>query len=261
VRRGGAPDTETLGPASAEGDVEKTRAQLLPEDGFSTLASTQVTTRGEPDALIAAQVELLGSEPSLHLKVDGKKESRTQVTVSEQGGSRVALVSCACQLPTGEHTIDLAASARGSETSVGPRSLAVFPEVKLDDAGPQPVAQNAFATDTKRVTAEGETLAATSGGGGDGPAIVLVSISSPRSQTGADNVRLATTIGGDEADDLARTTFPGGKIDAYLDENGAGEPVEVRGYTTAGETAVSVASIIVCNCEMERGDPASEQGS
>jgi hypothetical protein len=135
-----------------------------------------------------------------------------------------------------------------------------FPEVDLSGTGPQPVAQNALATEEKPVTAVGETLASTPGGGGSGPAIVLVAVSSPRSQTGADNVRLAVTIGEDEADDLARTTFAGGKIDAYLDENGAGEPVVVRAYTTAGQTPVGVASIVVCNCAMERGNTASEQG-
>jgi hypothetical protein len=253
--------TETLGPASAEGDIEKSKAQLLPEDGFSTLVSTQISTRGEPDTLVAGQVELLGAEPELRLKVDGERERRAQVTVSEQDGSRVALVSCACNFPTGEHTVVIEGAADGAQTSVGPRTLVVFPEVDLKETGPQPVSQSALDTADKPVTAEGETLVSTQPTGGDGAAIVLVSVSSPRSLTGADNVRLAVTIGEDQADELARTTLPGGKIAAYLDPNGAGEPVEVRGYTTSGQTPVGVASIIVCNCGVERGDPASEQGS
>lgn len=252
--------TETLGPASAEGDIEKSPAQILPGDGFTTLVSTQISTRGTPDTLVAGQVELLGSEPKLRLKVDGKTEPKAQVQVSQQGGSRVALVSCACDFQTGEHNVVIEAASDGAETTVGPRTLVVFPEVNLEDVGPQPISQSAMDTSEKPVTAEGETLVSTPAGGGSGPALVLVSVSSPRSETGADNVRLAVTIGTDQADELARTTIPSGKIDAYLDENGAGDEVSVSGYTTSGETRVGVASIIVCNCGLERDQPSSEQG-
>ena len=74
----------------------------------------------------------------------------------------------------------------------------------------------------------------------------------PRTGTGSENVRLEVEIGGDVTDELAKTTIPTGKLVAYLDEDGAGEDVTLRGYTTAGRTAVGVASLITCDCGISR---------
>ena len=246
-------DAETLGPASAEGDIEQSPAELRSTDGYTTLVTTQITTRGKEDAFVAAQVALPSStRPELRLKIDGDVERDAEVTTSGSAGDRVAIVSCACKLPTGEHTIVLEGTASSGTARVGARTLIVFDEVSFDDTDGSAVAESALVTEEASVDAEGTTLAQTSAGDGSGPALVIVSIAAPRSRTGADNVRLAVEIGGDVANELAKTTIPSGKLSAYLDDNGAGEPVVARGYTTAGEVKVGAASIIVCNCDVGR---------
>jgi hypothetical protein len=246
-------ETETLGPASTEGDIEQSPAQLRESDGYTTLVSTQVTTRGKDDALIAGQVALpSGTTPDLRLKIDGEEERDAEVSASGKGDERFALVSCACKLPTGEHTVVLEGTAPSGETRVGARTLFVFDEVSFDDTGGDAVAQSALVTDETDVDAEGATLAQTPAGDGSGPAMVIAAIAAPRSRTGMDNVRIAVEIGGDVANELAKTTIPSGKLSAYLDDNGAGEPVVARGYTTNGQVQVGAASLIVCNCDVAR---------
>jgi hypothetical protein len=246
-------DTETLGPASTEGDIEQSPAELRESDGYSTLVSTQVTTRGKDDALVAAQVALpQGTTPELRLKVDGKVDRDAEVSTAGKGDGRFALVSCACKLSTGEHTVVLEGTASSGETRVGARTLFVFDEVSFDDTGGPAVAQSALVTDDTDVDAEGATLAQTPAGDGSGPSMAIAAIAAPRSRTGMDNVRLAVEIGGDVANELAKTTIPSGKLSAYLDNNGAGEPVVVRGYTTNGQVTVGTASLIVCNCDIQR---------
>ncbi|HEX6117680.1 MAG TPA: hypothetical protein VFY99_11305 [Solirubrobacterales bacterium] len=246
-------ETETLGPTSAEGDVEQSPVELRSTDGYTTLISTQITTRGDEDALVAAQVALPSStRPPLRLKVDGKVERDAEVTTTGSADARVALVSCACKLPTGEHTVVLEGTADGGTARVGARTLVVFDEVTFEGTSGPAVAESDFVVEHATVDAEGATLAQTPAGDGSGPALVFTSISSPRSRTGADNIRLAVEIGGDVGDELAKTTIPSGSLSAYLDQNGAGEPVVVRGYTTTGETQVGAASVMVCNCDVGR---------
>ena len=246
-------ETETLGPASAEGDIEVSSATLRSEQGFSTLVSTQITTRGDKDTLVASQIELLGSgEPSFRLKVDGETERDAKLEVTSEQGARTALLSCACKMSTGEHVILVEAAAKGSTAKVGARSLLVFPEVQLDDVGSSPVSASDLETGGADVESEGVTLAETPAGDGSGPVIVLASVVTPRTGTGSENVRLEVLIGGDDADELAKTSIPSGKLVAYLDQNGAGKEVELRGYTTAGRTAVGVSSIITCDCGLAR---------
>ena len=246
-------DTETRGPSSAEGDIVRTQATLRASDGFTTLATTQVTTRGNDDALVVAQVALPSStRPELRLKIDGKKEGGAEVTTTGSGSSRAALVSCACKLPTGEHEIVLEGTTADGTAKVGARTLFAFDEVAFDETGGPAVAEAELVTEPATVDAEGTTLAQTSAGDGTGPAFVIAGIAAPRSRTGADNVRLAVEIGGEVSNELAKTTIPSGKLTAYLDDDGAGEPVVVRGYTTAGQTNVAVASIVVCNCAVQR---------
>jgi len=247
-------ENSTLGPTSAEGDIETSQATLQPDGGFSTLATTQTTTRGDKDALLAAQVEILGSsDPQLRLKVDGKVEKDTQIDTTEEGGSRVALVSCACQLPTGEHEIVLEAASGGGTGKIGVRTLIVFADVDLDDSASSAVNGSALITDPVTVTAQGETLAKTpTSASGDGSLIVIGSTAAPRSGVGSENVRTEILIGGETTSELAKTTIPGGKLVAYLSDEGAGEDVEMRGFTTSGETPVAVSSIITCACGVAR---------
>ncbi len=146
----------------------------------------------------------------------------------------------------------LEGTATSGTAEVGGRTLLVFDQVKFDDTGSSGISQSDLVTESTTVDAEGATLAQTPAGDGSGPALVFVSIAAPRSRTGADDVRLSVTIGGDAADELARTRIPSGKLSAYLDPNGAGKEVEVRGYTTAGETQVGATSIVVCNCDVGR---------
>lgn len=245
-------EAETRGPSSAEGDIVPTPATLRSGEGYTTLVSTQITTRGAEDTLVAGQAALRGgTRPELRLKVDGKVERDAVVETTGSGDARSAVVSCACELPTGEHTIVLEGTASSGTATVGARTLLVFPEVGLD-GGTTPVAESALVSELATVDAEGTTLAETPASDGSGPAIVIASIRGPHSGPGNDNVRLAVSIGGDVANELAVTTIPSGKIVAYLDENGAGEEVVARGYTTAGEVPVQIASIIVCDCGLRR---------
>jgi hypothetical protein len=249
------PSNTELGPASAEGDIELSRATLRAENGYSTLVSTQITTRGDKDTLIAGQVALSdgSAEPALRLKVDGEKEPDATVDVTSDGGDRTALVSCACELPTGEHIVLIEGAAKGATGKVGARTLVVFPEVKLDDAGAAPVSGSALVTDETAVIPEGATLAETSSSGsGGGPLIVLASVAVPRTGTGSEDVRLEVLAGGDTSDELARTSIPSGKLVAYLDSEGAGDEVTLRGYTTAGRASIGVASLITCDCGLAR---------
>jgi hypothetical protein len=245
-------EAETLGPTSAEGDIEQSPAGLRAGEGYSTLVSTQATTRGNEEALVAAQVALPSSEPKLRLKVDGEVASEAEVTTTGSGSDRTAVVSCKCKLPTGEHTIALEGAANGGDVSVGARTLVVFDEVSFKGTSGPAVADSDLVTDDATVDAEGTELASTPAGDGSGPALVIASIAAPRSRTGADNVRLSVEIGGDVANELAKTTIPSGKLSAYLDDNGAGEAVTVKGFTTSGQVDVGAASVIVCNCDVAR---------
>jgi hypothetical protein len=248
-------ETETLGPASAEGDIEPSAATLRAEDGFSTLVSTQITTRGNVDTLVAGQIELEGSaQPRFRFKIDGKVAKGTHVEVSEDEGNRVAVVSCACQLKTGDHDVVLEGAAKSSTERVGAKTLVVFDDVGLDEPGSQPISGSDLVTDQTQVISEGADLAKTSthGDGGPGPLLVIALAASPRTGTGSENVRLEVEIGGEVSDELAKTTIPTGKLVAYLDGDGAGEDVTLRGYTTAGRTEVGVASLLTCNCGISR---------
>ena len=245
-------ETETLGPSSAEGDVEQSPAELRAGEGFSTLANTQATTRGAEEALVAAQVAMPSGEAKLRLNIDGEVERDAEITDSGSGSDSVAVLSCKCKLPTGEHTIVLEGASSGGDVRVGARTLFVFDEVSFEGTSGPAVAQSALVTDDATVDAEGTSLAETPAGEGSGPALVIASIAAPRSRTGADNVRLSVEVGGDVANELAKTTIPSGKLSAYLDDNGAGEAVTVRGYTTSGEVDIGAASIVVCNCDVAR---------
>ncbi len=248
-------ETATLGPQSAEGDIESSPATLRAEDGYSTLVTTQITTRGNEDTLVAGQVELTGSaQPEFRLKVDEKVAKGVQVDVSESDGNRVAVVSCACKFKTGTTTSSSRPRRRARPRTVGARTLVVFAEVELDDSGASPVSGSTLVTDKTQVESEGVTLAETSteGGDGGGPLLVIASIASPKTGTGSENVRSEVRIGGEITDEVAKTTIPTGKLVAYLDNDGAGEDVELRGYTTSGRTAVGVSSIIACNCGIAR---------
>jgi hypothetical protein len=245
-------DTETLGPTATEGDIEQSPAVLRPSDGYTTLVSTQATTRGDEAALVAAQVAVPASEPQLRLKIDGEVEKDAEVTTTGSGSSRVAVVSCKCKVPTGEHVIVLEGTSSGGEVRVGGRTLVFFDEVSFEGTGGPAIAESTFVSEDTTVDAEGASLAEIPAGDGSGPALVITTIAAPRSQTGADNVRASVQIGGDVANEVARTQIPSGKLSAYLDDNGAGEPVTVRGYTTAGEVQVGAASILVCNCDVSR---------
>lgn len=245
-------ETETLGPTSAEGDIEQSPAELRADDGYTTLVSTQATTRGDEAALVAAQVALPGSEPKLRVKIDGKVENDAEVTTTGSGDSSTAVVSCACKLPTGEHVVALEGAVDSGTTRVGARTLYVFDEVSFKGTSGSAVAASDLVTDEATVDAEGTELAETPAGDGSGPAFVIAAVAAPRSQTGADNVRLSVEIGGDIANELSKTTIPSGKLSAYLDDNGAGEAVTMKGYTTSGEVKVGAASLIVCNCDIAR---------
>jgi len=245
-------ETETLGPTSTEGDIEQSPAELRSGEGFTTLVSTQATTRGSDEALIASQVALPAGEPKLRLKVDGKVENETELTTTGSSSSRVAVLSCKCKLPTGEHTIVLEGASSGGDVRVGARTLVFFDEVSFEGTSGPPIADSDFVTDDATVDAEGTSLAETPAGDGSGPALVIASIAAPRARTGADDVRLVVEIGGDVANELARTTIPSGKLSAYLDDNGAGAAVTVRGFTTSGQIDVGVASVLVCNCDVGR---------
>lgn len=247
-------ENATLGPVSPEGDIEASRATLHPEDGYTTLASAQIETRGDKDTLVVAQVEVEGStDPDLRLKVDGKAEKNARVETLEQEGGRVALVSCACEFETGEHAVVLEGGAGATTAQVGARTLVVFPEVDLDDTGGDPVNGNSLVTEPVAVDPEGATLAKTpTTDPGGGTLIVIGSTAAPRSGVGSESVRTEVLVGGETTGEIARTTIPGGRLVAYLDDDGAGKEVEMRGFTTDGTTPVGVSSLIACACGLAR---------
>ena len=246
-------DTETLGPASAEGDVEQSPATLRAEDGYTTLVTTDITTRGTAAALIASQVALPDSGAAeLRLMVDGEVERDAEIHETSSDDTRVAVISCKCKLAPGEHTIVVEGTASSGTATVGARTLVVFDEVSFEGTSGPAIAESDLVTEDATVDAEGTDLAQTPAGSGSGPALVIGSIAAPRSQTGADNVRLSVTVGDDEADELATTKIPGGKLNAYLDDNGAGEEVAMRGFITEGEIDVGASSLLVCNCDVGR---------
>jgi hypothetical protein len=246
-------ETETLGPSSAEGDVEQSPATLRAEDGYTTLVSTQITTRGSDEALVASQVALPGSgTPKLRLKVDGEVERNAEIQETDSGEAQTAVISCRCKLPTGEHVIVVEGTAESGTATVGARTLVVFDEITFEGTSGPAISQSALVTEDATVDAEGTDLAQTPAGSGSGPALVISSVAAPRAQTGMDNVRLSVTVGGDVANELAATNIPSGKLNAYLDDNGAGEEVSMRGFTTEGSVDVGASSLLVCNCDVAR---------
>ena len=247
-----------LGPSATEGDIDPSSARLTSADGFTTLVTSQITTRGNPDALIVGQVELPGAPESarFRLMVDGEPDRNAQVSTVRDGGEATTVVSCACRMPTGEHEIVLEGTAASGTARVGARSLLVFPEVQLDDTGGLPLVASTFETDPVEVTAEGATLAQTrpSPENDEGPLIVLASVRGPRAGLSAENIRLATLVGDEPAEELVVTTIPSGKLVAYLDSDGieVGDAVTLRGYITSGRTTVGVSSLVVCPCGLSR---------
>jgi hypothetical protein len=247
-----------LGPAAPEGDIEPSSAQLRAGDGFTTLVNSQITTRGDKDALIVGQIELPGAPEAarFRLLVDGEPERNAQVSTVRNGGATTAVLSCACTLPTGEHVIVLEGTAHSGTASVGARSLLVFPEVQLDDTGGLPLSASALETDPVAVTAEGATLVQTrpSAENDEGPLIILAAVRAPSSEVGAENIRVEALVGDEAAEELVVTTIPSGKLVAFLDSDGieVGDPITLRGYVTSGRTMVGVSSMIACPCGLSR---------
>ena len=143
-------------------------------------------------------------------------------------------MSCACKLPTGDHVVVLEGAVDSGTTRVGARTLFVFDEVSFKGTSGSVIAQSALVTDEATVDAEGTSLAETPAGDGSGPAFVIAAVASPRAQTGAGDVRPSVEIGGDVANELAKTTIPSGKLSAYLDDNGAGEAGDGAGLHDLG---------------------------
>ncbi len=245
-------ETETLGPSSTEGDVEQSPATLRAEDGYTTLISTQITTRGSDQALVASQVALGSGTPKLRVKVDGEFERNLEIQKTGSGETQTAVISCKCKLPTGEHTVVVEGTAASGSATVGARTLLVFDEVTFEGTSGPAISQSALVTEDATVDAEGTELAQIPASSGSGPALVLGSVAAPRSRTGMDNVRLSVTVGGDVANELATTNIPSGKLNAYLDDNGAGEEVSMTGFTVEGNVNVGTASLMVCNCDIAR---------
>ena len=249
---------QLLGPAAPEGDIDPTSARLSSAEGFSTLVTSQITTRGDKDALIVGQVELPGAPETsrFRLLVDGEPERDAEVSTVREGGDITAVVSCACKLPTGEHEVVLEGTADSGTARVGARSLLIFPEVQLDEASGPVLSASALETDPVTVTAEGATLtqARPSSDSGDEPLVILTAVRAPRSDVGAENVRVETLVGDDPADELVVTNIPSGKLVAYLDSDGAevGDTITVRGYVTSGRTVVGVSSFVACPCGLSR---------
>lgn len=249
---------QLLGPAAPEGDIDPSSAKLRASDGFTTLVSSQITTRGDRDALVVGQIELPGAPETsrFRLVVDGEPERDAQVSSVRDGGATTAVVSCACKFPTGEHVVVLEGTAHSGTARVGARSLLVFPEVQLEDAGGLALSASALESEPVAVTAEGATLAQTrpSTNDGDGPLIILAAIRAPRADVGAENVRIETLVGEDAAEELVVTTIPSGKLVAYFDSDGAevGDPITLRGYVTSGRTLIGVSSLAACPCGLSR---------
>lgn len=247
-----------LGPAAPEGDLDPSSARLAAADGYTTLVSSQITTRGDKDALIVGQIELPGAAETsrFRLLVDGEPEPDAQVSTVSDGGDTTAVVSCACSLPTGEHEVVLEGTADAGTARVGARSLLIFPEVQLDETSGPVISASALETDPVAVTAEGATLvqARPSGDGGDEPLIILAAVRAPRSDVGAENVRVEALVGDEPAEELVVTNIPSGKLIAYLDSDGAevGDTITLRGYVTSGRTDVGVSTLVACPCGLSR---------
>ena len=246
------PRAKTLGPASASGDIDQSPQILHRGNRFTTLISTQVHKRGDGRTFVAGQVELPpGTKPRFRLTVDGKVDKRSRIDVRDNGGGRLAVASCACTLDTGEHTIRLEGEARRGSARVGARTLIAFPGISA--AAPGVLGASVLRDKKTSVSPDGATLArATGEGPRGGPAIVLISIRSPQGRMGATDVRVEAEVGGEIAPEIASTTLPSGKVVAFFDEDGTGEPVNALGFTAAGQASVSTASILVCECALSR---------
>jgi hypothetical protein len=255
---GETPEVALLGPAAPEGDLDPSSARLSAADGFTTLVSSQITTRGNKDALIVGQIELPGAPETsrFRLLVDGEPEGDAQVSTVRDGGDTTAVLSCACELPTGEHEVVLEGTADVGTARVGSRSLLIFPEVRLDETSGPAVSASVLETDPVSVTAEGVTLAQArpSGDGGDEPLVILAAVRAPRSDVGAENIRVEALVGDDPAEELVVTNIPSGKLVAYLDSDGAevGDAITLRGYVTSGRTDVGVTALVACRCGLSR---------
>ncbi len=247
-----------LGPAAPEGDIVPSSARLSAADGFTTLATSQITTRGDKDALIVGQVELPGAPETaqFRLLVDGEPERDAEVSTVRDGGDTTAVVSCACSLATGEHEVVLEGTANAGTARVGARSLLIFPEVQLDDTSGPALSASALETDPVAVTAEGATLAQArpSGDGGDDPLIILAAVRGSQQSVSAGNVRIEALVGDEPAEQLVVTNIPSGKLTAYLDSDGAevGDAITLRGFVTAGRTEVGVSTLVACACGLSR---------
>jgi hypothetical protein len=247
-----------LGPSAPEGDIVPSSARLSSADGFTTLVTSQITTRGDRDALIVGQVELPGAPQTsrFRLLVDGEPERDAQVSTVRDGGDTTAVVSCACSLPTGEHEVVLEGTAAAGTARVGARSLLIFPEVQLDETSGPALAASALETDPVAVTAEGATLAQArpTGDGGDEALIVLAAVRGQRDAISSGSVRIEALVGDEPAEELTATNIPSGRLVAWLDSDGAdvGDAITLRGFVTAGRTEVAVSSLVACRCGLSR---------
>lgn len=249
---GNSDPQASAGPLEPAGDIVTTPATLRAEAGLTTLGVAQIRARGPSDALILAQTELddTGEAPRFRLLVDGEPERNTEVTVVRNGATRTAVVSCACELSPGDHDVVFEGTAESGTTRVGARSLAVFAGVDLEDANSAPIIGSELATGEAAVRSEGTSLASTRPRQTDGPMVIVAGIRSPLGQTAAGAVRLEVVVGDEQAQELAVTTIPSGKLVAYLDPDGAevGEEVTLQGYVSSGRGIVSVATLAVCAC-------------
>jgi hypothetical protein len=245
----------TRGLSPPSGDLISTATTILPEQGYSTLATTIARSRGG-EALIVATVltKTAASGVDFRLTINGEpaRETRTQTF-----GSVVA-VYCACQLKVGESDIELEASAPGG-ARVGARSLIAYTPAALEDIESEEVISTAAIEDqTVDVESRGTRLITTSSGalGAEAEKLILLASyrSAAESSASPDVIRVEGLLDGREMDEVGAATFPGGKLAVFFSPRGAdaGARVELRGFVTAGQAPVNVSTLAVCPCDLEQ---------
>jgi hypothetical protein len=255
---GGCGETEepeisvTRGPAPPAGDLIQTSATVLPDEGFTTLATTTAQSRGG-EALVFGLVLLKSGQPDLRLTINGKPTREVETRLFQSDAGTVATIFCACELVVGESDISLEAvgSAR-----VGARSIDAFTAAALEKVPSSEVISAASVEDQPvDVISSGKTLVSARIENDAEKLIVLGSFrSDAESSASPDVVRTEGLLDGEPMDEIGSATLPGGKIAVFFSPSGAraGSEVELRGFVTAGHAPVTVSTLAACPCDLEQ---------
>jgi hypothetical protein len=246
-----------VGPTPPSGTLIETSTKLNSGGGFSNIASAENRTKGTGEALIVGVVAIDRGSPEFQLKVDGRQvPSKTEVFSG--GGGSVAAISASRELPLGDSEVSLDARSQG-KSQLGVRSLMVFTPAAADDIQPGHLVDSVSASQQHTgIDPTGSGIAALKLRSSVDQVLLLTVYRSPdEGSSSPEAIRTEALLNGTAMNEIGSATMPDGKLAAYyLDQPaGAGDEIDLLGFTVAGRADVHAATLAVCPCGLDPTKP------